>query len=125
MNTVLWIVTIVLALIFLGAGAAKLTQPREKLVDSGMGWARDVDPGAIKAIGLVEVLGAIGLVLPAWTHIAPGLVAWAATGLAVVMLGAIVVHARRKEWPLIGVNILLLALSLFVMWGRFSAHPFV
>ncbi|GAB09752.1 hypothetical protein GOARA_046_00210 [Gordonia araii NBRC 100433] len=124
MNVFLWIVASVLAAVFLFAGSAKLAQPKDKLVASGMGWADDVDPNVIKGIGLVEVLGAIGLIVPALTDILPGLVPWAATGLAIVMLGAIGVHARRKEWPLIGVNIVILALALIVMWGRFSELPF-
>lgn len=122
MNTALWIAAIVLALVFLFAGAAKLTQSKEKLAESGMAWTEDFDPQVIKGIGLLEVLGAIGLVVPAWTNILPGLVPWAATGLAITMLGAAATHARRKEWPLIGGNIVLLAIALFVMWGRFSSQ---
>ncbi len=124
MNVVLWIVTGVLAAAFFAAGLMKLTQPRKKLVDSGMGWAADVSDGAVKGIGALEVLGALGLILPAALDIAPVLVPIAATGLAVVMLGAIVVHARRKEAQTIVVNLVLLALAAFVAWGRFGPYAF-
>lgn len=124
MNAILWCVAGLLAVLFLLAGLMKLGQPREKLVASGMGWAADVAPGAIKAVGGVEILGAIGLILPAAVDVAPVLAPWAATGLAVTMLGAAAVHGRRKEYPLISVNLLLLALGVFVAWGRFGPHSF-
>ena len=124
MNVVLWIVAGVLAVAFLGSGLMKLAQPREKLVESGMGWAGDFSPGAVKAIGALEVLGALGLILPAALDIAPVLVPLAATGLALVMVGAIVVHARRKETPMVVINVVLLALAAFVAWGRFGPYAF-
>ena len=124
MNVVLWIVAGVLAVAFLGAGLMKLAQPRKKLADSGMGWTEDFSDGAVKGIGALEVLGALGLVLPAVFDIAPVLVPIAATGLALVMLGAIVVHARRKEPQMIIANVVLLALAVFVAWGRFGPHAF-
>jgi uncharacterized membrane protein YphA (DoxX/SURF4 family) len=124
MNVVLWIVAGVLAAAFLGAGLMKLAQPRKKLVDSGMAWVGDFGDGAVKTIGALEVLGALGLILPAVLDIAPVLVPIAATGLAVVMLGAVVVHARRKEPQSIAVNVVLLALAAFVAWGRFGPYAF-
>ena len=124
MNVVLWIVAGVLAVAFLASGLMKLAQPREKLVESGMGWAGDFSPGAVKAIGALEVLGALGLILPAALDIAPVLVPLAATGLALVMVGAIVVHARRKETPMVVINVVLLALAVFVAWGRFGPYAF-
>ncbi|MGW0882491.1 DoxX family protein [Streptomyces sp. NPDC002671] len=124
MNTALWITASVLALLFLMAGLMKLSQPREKLAASGMAWAKDFPSGAIKAIGAAEALGAVGLVLPAAVNIAPGLVPWAALGLAATMVGAAVVHARRKENQMIGVNLVLLALAAVVAWGRFGPHAF-
>ncbi|MEU6548471.1 DoxX family protein [Streptomyces sp. NPDC046859] len=124
MNAVLWSLAGLLAVLFLLAGLMKLAQPREKLVASGMGWADDLPPGAVKAIGAVEVLGALGLILPAVLDVAPVLVAWAAAGLAVTMAGAAAVHARRKEVPLIGVNLVLLVLAAVVAWGRFGPHAF-
>ncbi|MGW5641008.1 DoxX family protein [Streptomyces sp. NPDC003832] len=97
---------------------------QDKLVASGMGWAGDVPSGMIRAIGVLEILGGIGLVLPAAIDVAPGLVPWAAAGLAVTMLGAAAVHGRRREHPMIGMNLILLALSVVVAWGRFGPHAF-
>jgi VIT1/CCC1 family predicted Fe2+/Mn2+ transporter len=70
------------------------------------------------------VLGAAGLILPAALDIVPVLVPIAATGLALLMLGAAVTHARRKESTNIVVNIVLLALAAFVAWGRFGPYAF-
>jgi uncharacterized membrane protein YfcA len=96
----------------------KLAVPKDKLVTSGQGWAQDVSPTKIRLIGLVELLGAAGLILPAVTHIAPILVPLVAVGLVFVMVGAAVVHARRNESANIAVNVVLLALAVFVTWGR-------
>ena len=124
MNVVLWVVAIVLAVAFFASGVMKLVQPKEKLAASGMGWADDYSAGTIKLIGALEVLAAIGLVLPAALDIVPILVPLAAVGLVLVMVGAAVVHARRKETPLIGVNVALLAVAAFVAWGRFGPYSF-
>jgi uncharacterized membrane protein YphA (DoxX/SURF4 family) len=124
MNLALWIVAIVLAIGFAASGLMKLAVPKDKLVNSGQGWAADVSSTNIRLIGILELLGAAGLILPAVTHIAPILVPLAAIGLILVMLGAAVVHARRKETMNIGVNIALLVLAVFVAWGRFGPYPF-
>jgi uncharacterized membrane protein YphA (DoxX/SURF4 family) len=125
MNTVLWIVASVLAAAFLAAGAMKLLQPKEKLAASGMGWTEDYNPGSVKAIGLLEILAAVGLILPALLGIVPLLVPTAALGLAIIMVGAIVTHARRKEMPAIVANIVLLVLAAAIVWGRFGPYTFV
>lgn len=124
MDIVLWIVAGVLAAAFLAAGLMKLAQPRKKLADSGMGWVENFGDRAVKGIGAMEVLGALGLILPAALDIAPVLVPIAATGLAVLMLGAAVTHARRREPQMIVVNLVLLALAAFVAWGRFGPYAF-
>ncbi len=124
MNIVLWVVAGVLAAAFLASGLMKLSQPKKKLADSGMGWTEDFSDGAVKGIGALEVLGALGLILPAALDIVPILVPIAATGLALVMLGAAVTHARRKENQMIVVNLVLLALAAFVAWGRFGPYAF-
>jgi uncharacterized membrane protein YphA (DoxX/SURF4 family) len=124
MNLALWIITIVLAVAFAGSGLMKLVVPKDKLVTAGQGWAQDFSPTNIRLIGLVEIVGAVGLVLPAAVHIAPILVPLAAVGLALVMVGAIVVHARRKEPMNIAVNVVLIALAVIVAWGRFGPYSF-
>ena len=97
MNIVAWILQIVLALAFLAAGGMKLARPKPALVSAGMGWADDHTDSNVKLIGAVEVIGAIGLVVPWLTGIAPILTPLAAVGLALVMAGAVVTHVRRKE----------------------------
>ncbi len=124
MNVVLWIVAGLLAVAFLTSGLMKLSQPKKKLADSGMGWTEDFSDGAVKGIGALEVLGALGLILPAVFDVATVLVPIASTGLALVMLGAAVTHARRRENQMIVVNVVLLALAAFVAWGRFGPYAF-
>lgn len=97
MSVVAWILQIVLALAFVAAGGMKLARPKPALVSSGMGYAEDFSEPALKTIGALEVLGALGLILPAVTGIATWLVPVAAIGLALTMAGAVVVHVRRKE----------------------------
>jgi hypothetical protein len=80
-NLALWIIAGVLAFAFAGSGILKLVQPKDKLVASGVGgWAADWSPVSIKLIGVAEILGAIGLILPALVHVAPVLVPLAAVG---------------------------------------------
>jgi len=122
MNTVLWVVQGVLAAMFLFAGLTKATQPRENLITQLGGWVEDFSAGQVKTIGVLEVLAGIGLILPALTGILPVLTPIAAAGLVITMIGAIVVHVRRKEYSALGMNLLLLALSAFVAWGRFGPY---
>ncbi len=122
MNIVLWILQVVLALAFGMAGISKLTQPKEKLA-AQMGWVEDFSQGTVRLIGLVELLGAIGLILPALTGILPILTPLAALGLVLVMVGAILTHQRRKETPMMAVNLVLLLLAAFVAYARFVAVP--
>ena len=123
MNTALWIVQILLAVAFVGAGAMKATQPRENL-EKSLPWVADFSTPVVRFIGVAEVLGGLGLVLPAATGIAPVLTPVAATALAVTMALAAVVHARRREYSAIGVNAVLLLLAAFVAWGRFGPYAF-
>lgn len=124
MNVVLWIIAGLLAAAFLAAGVMKTLQPKEKLIASGLAWAGDFSDTQVKLIGAVEALGAIGLVLPALLDIAPVLVPIAATGLAITMAGAIVVHVRRNEIPGSVPSLVLLVLSAVVAWGRFGPYSF-
>ncbi len=102
----------------------KLAQPKAKLAASGMGWTEDFSDGAVKGIGALEVLAALGLILPAVLGIAPVLVPLAAVGLALLMIGAAVTHARRSEQQMIGVNVVLLILAAVVAWDRFGPYAF-
>ena len=123
MNLTLWIIAGLLAAVFAAAGSMKLFQPKEKIVASGIKWPEDVSDTTVKLIGAVEVLGAVGLIAPAALHIAPVLVPLAAVGLVAVMIGAAVVHARRREAPMIAINVVLLIAAAAVAWGRFGPYP--
>jgi uncharacterized membrane protein YphA (DoxX/SURF4 family) len=123
MNIVLWILAGLLAAFFLAAGLTKVSQPKEKLA-ANMKWTEDFSAGTIKLIGTAELLGAIGLILPAVLDIAPILVPLAATGLAVIMIGAIITHARRKESQPIIINTVVLIVALVVLIFRFGPNSF-
>ena len=125
MNIFLWIVAGVLAAFFLAAGATKLTQSRRKLLaNPNMQWVEDFSAGTIKLIGTAEVLGALGLILPGALDIAPILVPLAATGLGVIMIGAIITHGRRKEPQPIVINAVVLILAALVAILRFGPNSF-
>ena len=114
METALWIVQVLLAALFLTTGITKLTQPRLKMAAGPMRWAADVTDAQFRTIGLLEVLGAIGLILPAAVGIATLLVPLAAVGLVLTMIGAIRVHVRYGETDRLAVPLVVLALALFV-----------
>ena len=124
MNVILWIIAGLLAVAFSGAGLMKLAQPKEKLASAGMAWTEGFSAGTVKLIGALEVAAALGLVLPAVLGIAPILVPLAALGLVLLMIGAAITHARRKENPMIGVTVVLLILAVVVAWGRFGPYAF-
>lgn len=118
MNLALWIAQILLAIAFGMAGIMKATQPKEKLA-TNMGWVDDFSANMVKVIGTAEILGAVGLILPWATGILTWLTPVAAVGLAVIQVGAIVTHLRRKEPQVLVANVILLALAVFVAVGRF------
>lgn len=121
MNVFLWILQGLLAAMFAMAGVMKSTQPKDKLAPR-LPWVEDFSPATVRFIGIVELLGALGLILPAATGIAPVLTPIAATGLAVTMVLAAVTHARRKEPSAIAYNAVLLILAAIVAWGRFGPY---
>src|SRR5258707_3965389 len=123
MNIALWIAAGLLAAAFVVAGVSKLVVPREKLASaSGGGWVLDFSAGFVKALGTVEILGAIGLILPALLDIAPVLVPLAALGLGLIMSGAAIVEFRRREFKHGLGNLIYLALAAFVAFGRFFTN---
>jgi uncharacterized membrane protein YphA (DoxX/SURF4 family) len=121
-NSSLWIVQVLLALAFLLAGVPKATQPIPALAKR-ITWANDVPEPLVRLIGVAEILGALGLILPALTGILPWLTVAAAIGLAVVMAAAIIFHILRGETNRIAMNVILLALLLFVVYGRLALTP--
>lgn len=97
MTIAFWIVAGLAALAFLGAGLMKLTRSRAALADSGMGWVDDFGDGSVKLIAAAEVIGAVGLIVPPLVGVAVVLSPIAGIALAVLMIGAVVVHVRRRE----------------------------
>jgi len=123
MNIALWIIGGLLAVAFLASGVMKLTQPKETLA-SRFGWAEEFSASAVKAIGTLEVLAAVGLILPAALDIAPVLVPLAAVGVVLLMVGAVTMRLRRGETVTIVGDLIYLALAAFVAWGRFGPESF-
>lgn len=122
MDIALWIVQGLLALAFLMAGIMKATQPREKLL-TNMKYVEDFSQNTIRGIGALEFLAAIGLILPMLLNILPILTPLAALGLVMTMIGAIFTHIRRKEYPQISINVILLLMAAFVVYGRLVSLP--
>jgi uncharacterized membrane protein len=122
MGIALWVAQGLLAVAFLVAGATKLAQPKEKLAKN-MAWVEDFSQPAVRLIGAVEVLGAIGIVLPALTGILSWLAPLAALGLAATMAGAVLTHLRRGERSAVVPPGVLLVLAAFVVYGRFFILP--
>ncbi|MFI7672592.1 DoxX family protein [Actinophytocola sp. NPDC049390] len=122
MNIALWIVAGLLATAYLVGGGGKVIIPKNRIAATGPSahWVEDFSGGAVKAIGTLEVLGAIGLILPAVLDIAPGLVPVAAIGLAMIMVGASITRIRRQEFRYLSADLAYLAATVFVAVGRFA-----
>jgi uncharacterized membrane protein YphA (DoxX/SURF4 family) len=121
-ETALWIVQGVLAAIFVLTGLTKLTQPRERMAAGPMSWAADVSDARFRGIGVLELLGAAGLILPGVLGIAGVLTPLAATGLALTMVGAVLTHARLGETQRLAAPVVLLALALLIALERFGTQ---
>lgn len=134
MNPALWIVAGLLAVVFLVSGSTKLFLSQENLdgllqrlgpaAQATGEWTRDFSPGALKTIGVLELLGAAGLILPAVLDIAPVLLPLAASGAVVLFVGAVIMRLRRGERATIVVDLFYLALAAFVASGRFGPWSF-
>jgi len=119
MNIALWIAQGLLAAIYLMAGAMKtFMTPRAK---ETLPWAKERSDGFVRFVGTSELLGALGMFLPMLTGILPWLTALAAVGFAIIQVLAIfTVHVPRKEYNVLPINAVLLALAVFVAWGRWG-----
>ena len=117
-HTVLIVIQSLLAAVFCLVGTMKLVQTRAKVISSGGKWAEDFSASKIKAIGALEVLCGLGLVLPHFLGL-PGLVYFlAAVGIAATMAGAFFTHLRRKETPFLIVTSVIFLLAGFVAYLR-------
>jgi hypothetical protein len=123
-ETALWIIQGVLAGIFVLTGLTKLTQPREKMAAGPMSWAADVSDTQFRGIGVLELLGAAGLILPGVLGIAGVITPLAAVGLALTMVAAFLTHARLGETGRLAAPVVLLALALLIVFERFGPQSF-
>lgn len=125
MDTALWIAACLLALVALLAGVTKTFIPKEKLEQhDAAAWTRDVSPGFVRTLGLLELAAAVGLVLPALVDVAPVLVPVTAVCWILLMIGAMVTHGRLGQPKLVLVNAGYLILAVFVALGRFGPESF-
>ncbi|MHC2624136.1 putative membrane protein YphA (DoxX/SURF4 family) [Bradyrhizobium huanghuaihaiense] len=118
----LWAAQVVLAFVFISAGFVKLTTPIPQLA-AMMPWAGQYSETFVRSIALVDLAGGIGILLPALTRILPRLTVLAALGCAVLQVIALLFHLSRGEAAVTPLNVVLLALALFVLWGRNGKAP--
>ncbi len=123
MNIFLWVLQGVLAALFLTAGWLKVTKTREKL-ESFMPWVQHYATPVVRRVGVAEILGAFGLILPAALGVAVWLTPLAASGLALLMALAGIHHLRKGEWSEATFNVVLFALTVFVAINRIGPHAF-
>jgi DoxX-like family len=120
MNLALWIVAGLLCAVMLFGGATKLLVPKEKLAAAPAGgWTGDRSAAFVKTLGGLEVLAAIGIVVPAIVDVAPVMVPVTAVCWVLLMVGAMATHLRRHERTAVLANVTYLAMAVFVAWGRF------
>lgn len=118
MSVMLWLVQGLLAAIFATSGAAKLIMSKERMIASGQTGVAPFPLPLIRLTAIAEIAAALGLLLPVATGVATVLTPLAALGLVIVMVGAAVSHAGLREYPQVGLNIVLLLLALVVVFGR-------
>jgi hypothetical protein len=118
MNLAIWIVQGLLAFAFIAAGGMKLFAYEKYKTQSEKNGPTGISRGLVTFIGVAEIAGSLGIVLPMATNTAPWLSLWAAVGLSTIMLLAIVFHLRRHESP--AAPAILFLLAAFVVFGRFS-----
>ncbi|MBE8525917.1 DoxX family protein [Amycolatopsis sp. H6(2020)] len=124
MDLALWIAAGLLAVVALTGGVGKAFVPREKLAAAPGGeWTAAATPGVVKSLGTLELLAALGLILPAVTGIAPVLVPVTAVCWVLLMVGAMITHVRHGSAGFAVLNLAYLAVAAFVAWGRFGSFP--
>jgi hypothetical protein len=116
---VLWVAQLLLAAAYALFGSMKATQPLDQLA-AMMTWIPDFPPLFVRTLGVVEVLGAVGLILPSLTRIQPRLTVIAALCILVHQLCAVTLHVSKGEFGVLGLNVVLIALAAFIFWGRRS-----
>jgi uncharacterized membrane protein YphA (DoxX/SURF4 family) len=118
MNKLLWVVQILLAALFLFSGVSKFMMPAAELTKNS-----PLSLSFIRFIGVCEIVGAIGLIVPGLTRIKPGLTPLAAAGLLIIMIGAVAITVNTMGIRMAMVPFVVGVLTLFVAWGRWRAAP--
>lgn len=118
----LWIAQALVFAAFCGAGFVKTMTPIPELAGM-MPWTGQYSTAFVRFIGLVDLAGGLGILLPALTRIKPGLTVLAALGGSTLQVLAIAFHASRGEFAVLPLNFVLLPLCLFVLWGRGKRAP--
>lgn len=119
MNTIVWILQIYIAALFTYSGIMKATQRREYLVRIGQTGVANLPYRVIRGIAVMELLGAIGLILPWAVWIYPVLTPISAIGFALIMLFAAPIHYKRKEYrSVFGVNLTTFLICVFIAYIR-------
>ena len=126
MNLALWIAAGMLAVVALVGGIAKVFVPKAKLAEAPGGeWTRDASVGFVKTLGVLELLAAVGLILPAVVDVVPVLVPVTAVCWVLLMVGAMITHLRHGGLnKFVVLNVIYLSLAAFIAWGRFVPEPF-
>lgn len=122
LHVTLWVLQVLLAFFIGMAGYAHGLMPYDQAAQQAV-WMKDVPPALTRFIGYAELAGALGLILPAATRIAPWLTPLAALGVALIMILAIPFHLMRGEANVIWIHTLVAAVALFVAWGRWRKVP--
>ena len=124
MNTLLWVLQIVLAAVFTAAGIVKIVLPRMQLRATLGDWVDAIPLPAVKMLGVAEIAAAVGLTVPPAVAVAPILTPVAGIGVIAVLAGAIIIHGRRDEYPNVAVNVVLAVAAALLVWGRFGPYAF-
>ncbi len=124
MNIALWTVQGLLAIMFIMAGAIKSFQPIEKLSPM-LPWVVDFPEILVRFIGISELLGGFGLILPSVLRILPVLTPIASSGLALIMMLSGIFHYTKGEIQPIAINVVIFLMALFIAWGRTKKSPIV
>ncbi|MCO5995959.1 DoxX family protein [Actinoallomurus rhizosphaericola] len=125
MNLALWIAAGLLAAVALLGGVTKSFVPKERLAaQHGGEWTRHASAGFVRTLGVLELLAAAGLVLPAVVGVAPVMVPVTAVCWILLMIGAMTTHGRLGQYRLVLLNLAYLAVAVFIAWGRFGPGHF-
>jgi len=124
MELALWIAAGLLALIALAGGISKTFVPKEHLDAHPASWTSGASVGFVKTLGILELLAAVGLVLPALVDVVPVMVPVTAACWVLLMIGAMITHLRMKQPGLVVLTGGYLCLAAFVAWGRLGPEPF-